>query len=205
MELILEGLGKKYIREWIFRHLTFNFKTGEPVAVIGPNGSGKSTLLKILSGYTIPSEGFINLHHEKAVINPDHVYAHIDFVAPYTELIEELTLAEFLDFHGSFKSLKSMSTAQLIKKLSFEGHKHKYIRYFSSGMKQRLKLGLGFFSTSPILFLDEPTSNLDENTKDWYYAEIRNVLIKKMVILASNQPDEYTFVKKLLNINDFKT
>ena len=205
MRIILEGAGKKYNKEWIFKGINKSISTGLPLAVIGPNGSGKSTLMLIISGWTLPSSGSVSYYQEENPIPPEEFYKSIDFIAPYTELVEELTLAEFLKFHFSFKSLKEgMNIKEVITKSRLEGNEEKFIKHFSSGMKQRLKLSLGIYSSSPILLLDEPTTNLDKENKKWYYEEIMAILENKAVIIASNTAEEYTFAEDFIKIENYK-
>jgi ABC-type multidrug transport system ATPase subunit len=88
--------------------------------------------------------------------------------------------------------------------MNLEKSTHKYIKNFSSGMKQRLKLALAFFSESPVMLLDEPTSNLDEHGINWYMQNIRSNISNKLILISSNQPAEYSFCDKIINLNDFK-
>jgi len=205
MQIVLNGLGKKYNREWIFKGINKSVITSNPLAITGPNGSGKSTLMLIISGWTLPSSGDVSYIHNDKTINVDQVYQNIDLIAPYTELVEELTLQEFLRFHYRFKTLMpGIRIENIIQMIKLEGDKGKYIRNFSSGMKQRLKLALGFYSACPVLLLDEPTTNLDTANKNWYYSEIRTILKNKVVIIASNQPEEYNFAVDFIKIDNYK-
>ena len=77
------------------------------------------------------------------------------------------------------------------------------IKQYSSGMKQRVKLGLAICSESPILLLDEPLTNLDDDGKEWYYNMITKYGKNRMVAVASNRSDEYSFCVQTLNIQDF--
>jgi ABC-type multidrug transport system ATPase subunit len=205
MQIVLRGLGKKFNREWIFKGINKSITTGKPLAITGPNGSGKSTLMLILSGWTLPSNGDVSYIHTDKHINVDQIYQNIDFIAPYTELVEELTLDEFLKFHFRFKTLiPGIRIENIIQKIRLEGDEGKYIRNFSSGMKQRLKLALGLYSTCPVLLLDEPTTNLDIANKNWYDSEITGILENKIVIIASNQPKEYNFAVDFIEIENYK-
>ncbi len=205
MQIILKGAGKKYNKEWIFKNIDKSISTGNPLAVIGPNGSGKSTLMLIISGWTLPSTGTISYIQNDNDIPPDEFYKSVDFVAPYTELVEELTLIEFLKFHFNFKSLRDgMSVRDVIHNSKLDGNEEKFIKHFSSGMKQRLKLAIGIYSASPLLLLDEPTTNLDQENKKWYSEEINSILGNKTVIIASNQPEEYTFAVDFIKIENYK-
>ena len=176
MEILLQGLGKKFGQDWVFRNITTEFKPNDSYAVTGPNGSGKSTLLKIISGFSIPTEGETGYIQEGQSINSEEYYKYIDFPAPYVELIDEMTLVEFLRFHFRFKDLKKELDLEVLPELMFLNNDiNKFIGNYSSGMKQRLKLGLGIFSSSPVLLLDEPTTNLDNRSKNWFKQSIKQV------------------------------
>ena len=205
ISLSVENIGKKFSREWIFRGLSYDFKVGEPVAVIGPNGSGKSTLVKAISG-TIPiNEGNIDFKWSGKSLEEDTWHKYIGISAPYLELIEEFTLAESVDFHIKFRPfVNNLNKEEFIYKLGLEKHKDKYIRDFSSGMKQKLKLGFAFFTENDVLILDEPTANIDHNGYQWYMEEVQKLVSSKILIISSNEPKEYTFCHQQISILDFK-
>jgi ABC-type multidrug transport system ATPase subunit len=159
LQLQLSAIGKRYRYEWIFRKLDGTLQSGESYAVLGPNGCGKSTLLRILCAHLSPSEGniifFDTSEKEKKTLDSDNLYQYLSFAAPYVELIEELTLSEAIDFHQKLQPFQQqLSTADLIEILGFEKSKQKEVRFFSSGMKQRLKLALACCADTPLLFLD---------------------------------------------------
>ena len=95
--------------------------------------------------------------------NPGRSYFRLlSIAAPYLETIEEMTANEFFSFHQQFKPLMSgMTVSQILERVGLKDAADKQIRYYSSGMKQRLKLAQAFFSDTPVLLLDEPTTNLD--------------------------------------------
>lgn len=203
-----QNSGKRFEREWIFRNLSCDFCSTKPTAIVGNNGSGKSTLIKTLTGYLPLSEGkVVYFDTSKPILKPilkENWQDYISWAAPYTELIEEFTLLEQLKFHKSFKSF-DLELEEIIEKLGFANTKSKAIRFFSSGMKQKLKLALAIYSTAKIIFLDEPTSNLDKQNSDWYLKEMNAILNKKVVIIASNQESEYNFCSQIIDIQDLKT
>lgn len=206
MEIVLHNIAKRFRYDWIFRNLNHTFKIGQPCAILGPNGTGKSTLLKILSGHLTPSKGNIEFKFQNKVLEIDQVYKKVSFAAPYIDLIEELTLKEAIDFHQQFKSLfEGLDTARLIEILRFEASTDKEIKYFSSGMKQRLKLVLAICSASPILLLDEPTTNLDREGMNWYLELMKRFGKDRLVVVASNVETDFSFCKESLNILDYKT
>lgn len=196
----LENFGKKFNYEWIFRGFSYEFVSGEAYAITGANGSGKSTFLQCLAGFFPQSEGKINYFQDDKTVSGDNFYTHLAFAAPYQELIEEFTLMEQLNFHQKFKKL-SQSPKEIIKKLRLEASEDKFIKNFSSGMKQRLKLGLALYANTPVLLLDEPTTNLDIENINWYKEEIRQNLAQRLVIVCSNDANEYDFCKKIIKIS----
>ena len=198
-EIKTQNLGKKFNREWIFRNLTLHLSQGDRLAVVGPNGSGKSTLLQVLSGAMPQSEGIIEYKFENQAIEIDDWYKKMIIAAPYLELIEEFSTLEFLDFHQKFKSFKNNRNSQEIID-SIELPSHKPIKYFSSGMKQRLKLAIAFYSDVPLVLLDEPTSNLDSRWSGWYQQEVSQLSGNQLVIICSNIEKEYEICKKVVKV-----
>ena len=185
--------------------MDYTFMSGQAYAITGPNGSGKSTFLKTLSGAIPATEGKITFEQNESLIEPDAWPHYLSFAAPYLELIEEFTLEELLRFHFAFKQeARPDSLEELAERMFLRTALGKEIKYFSSGMKQRLKLGLAFFSQSPILLLDEPTSNLDRMGIDWYLEQINEVKQDRLLIICSNQEYEYQFCENIINITDFK-
>ncbi|MEY3377421.1 MAG: hypothetical protein RLZZ328_446 [Bacteroidota bacterium] len=200
-QISLIDAGKRFNKDWIFQSLNVAFEQGQHYALIGNNGSGKSTLLQILSGYTTLSKGSIEWNNADS----QTAYDQISIAAPYLELVEELTTIEHFKFHATFKSLvDTLSIQEMIQLIGLENATHKQIRYFSSGMKQRLKLALAIFSTSPILLLDEPCSNLDKEGYALYKELIQKYAMHKLIIVGSNDPEEYTFCTQQINLMDYK-
>ncbi len=205
MIISTQNLGKKFSNEWIFRNLNKKFQSGESYTFVGSNGSGKSTLLQVLSGYMPHSEGVINYDVNGKTLEIDNFYRHLIIAAPYLELIEDFTLTELLAFHIKFKPFKSnLSISEFIDFIELPKAKNKEIKFFSSGMKQRVKLGLAFQSNCEILMLDEPTSNLDAQATNWYLRNVQEYSQNRLLFICSNQPSEYEFCKNILNIQDYK-
>src|ERR1700753_2237918 len=92
MKITLIDAGKRFNRDWIFRHLNYEFNTGHSYAITGPNGSGKSKLLQSIAGAIGISEGRIDCAAADGAIPPEQVYRHLSLAAPYLQLIEEMTV-----------------------------------------------------------------------------------------------------------------
>jgi len=205
MMIRLQNTGKRYRLEWIFRGIDYTFENPGRYAVLGPNGSGKSTLLKVLSGHLSPSKGRISFEINGKITEPDVVYRSVSYAAPYIELIEEFTLEEALKFHAGLKPmLPGMTPARLYEILALPRARSKEIRFFSSGMKQRVKLALAICCDTPVLLLDEPATNLDVQGVEWYKNLIQQFAEDRLVVIASNDPHDAEFCPVHLNILDFK-
>lgn len=202
MEISLENIGRRFNREWIFREVNQTFVSGNSYAILGPNGSGKSTLLQLISGSLTPSEGILRYKLSDKDIDIEGAYQYLSIAAPYLELIEEYTLSELIKFHFSFK--KKVTDVSIVELLGFDRSKNKQLKYFSSGMKQRVKLALTLCSDVPVLILDEPTSNLDKEGVEWYHQLIDQFTLNRVLLIGSNQEHEYGFCNHRLNITDYK-
>ena len=239
MQITLTNTGKRYNREWIFRHVNYTFFPAKTYAITGANGSGKSTLLQVIAGAVMHSEGLVeysdagyglrdkNVQHLTGsqkdsnlgimyTCNTQHLvssiqhpvsstdaHKYISFSAPYLELIEEMTATELLKFHSTFKTLIK-PVSQILEEVNLEKSAHKQIRYFSSGMKQRLKLAQAFFSDTAVLLLDEPATNLDEDGIVLYHRLINQCVNEKMIIISSNDKQEYDFCEEVIELKNYK-
>ena len=205
MKITLRNIGRRFNREWIFKHLDYEFTSGNSYAILGANGSGKSTLISVLNGSLTPSEGELTFSSEQSTIDVAEIYSSISFAAPYLELVETFTLEELIRFHFQFKDFDvDMDVLKVIDLLGLESSTNKQIKYFSSGMKQRTKLALAFCAATPILFLDEPTSNLDVQGISWYQNLVETFSKDKIIIVGSNQNHEHNFCNFSLQISDYK-
>ena len=218
--ICLTDAGKRFNRDWIFRHVNYIFETGKSYAITGPNGSGKSTLLQSIAGSIQLSAGAIEyriLNMEQgmlktetltdtvSLIAAENFYRHLSIAAPYVELIEEMTAKEFLHFHQQFKPFTALvSIDEILLLIGLEKAADKQIRYFSSGMKQRVKLAQAIFSDVPVLLLDEPCTNLDKSGYGLYHSLIETFCQQKLIIVSSNDEHEMDFCTERLNIIDYK-
>jgi len=192
MRISVTDAGKRFNREWIFRNLSLELHSNQHYAITGHNGSGKSTFLQCIAGSLYTTEGKITFTLNGKLLEPEVVYKQLSICAPYLELIEEMTAIEFLNYHASFKPLiKGWDATGIIEEIGLSKAKQKQIRYFSSGMKQRVKLAQAFFSDSPLLLLDEPCTNLDQQGIDLYKLLISSLCKNRLVLISSNDAIEY--------------
>jgi ABC-type multidrug transport system ATPase subunit len=199
MKIIATGIHKKFRQEWVFKALNYTFESGKSYAIIGQNGAGKSTLLKTLAQYSLPNKGTVEFEGITEDVNKQ-----ISFAAPYSELIEEFTLPELLNFLIQIDFLSTRWDFNTFTSfIDLQPSESKYIKNFSSGMRQKVKLGIALAADRPILCLDEPTSNLDEMAKNWFYKALESQR-HKLILIASNEQAEINSCTDQLAIADYK-
>lgn len=202
----IASAGKRFASDWIFRNLSVTFEPGSRVAISGNNGSGKSTLLQIVSGYLAATEGSVQLYKGELELKREEWFRHLALAAPYLDLPEDLNTIEIFEFQSAFRPfLPGIDTASFLQLTGLENYKGKAVKNFSSGMKQRLKLGLCLLSDSSLLLLDEPLSNLDAEGISWYSDTTSRYLGRRTVMVCSNNISEETaFCVQSLHINSYK-
>lgn len=205
MRIKLSDVAKRYRREWILRQINLDLEESGRLGIKGPNGSGKSTLLKMLSGHLTPTKGNIQFLLQGQEIPVAEVYHHLAYAAPYIELIEEFTLEEAIQFHQRFRPLLTdLSIDALIDRLGLQRARTLPVAQFSSGMKQRLKLALACCTQANFILLDEPTTNLDEQGVNWYHQLLEDFIGNRLLIIASNVPDDYRICDQVVDVMSFK-
>ena len=189
MEIFAEHLYKRYSNNyWVIKDLNLNLTAGKVYGLSGANGSGKTTLMHLMAGLIIPTKGKI-IYQLNGVAIEDHLwFRHFSFAAPYADLYDYLSVNEFLELYLCHKE--------------FTGNKEKFIKNFSSGMKQRLKLALALLTRSQIVFLDEPLSNLDDFTKNWYFSLLEEHKSDRIIVIASNDEADFNAVEKKIELTN---
>ncbi len=200
MEILVQNLSKKFRQEFVIRQFNYTFLSGNSYAITGPNGSGKSTLLQLIAQFTLPNTGTV----EMSGVDPDFVYSQLTYAAPYVELIEEYTLSEHLEILQKNNYLPASITLDILEDfIDLQPGKFKLIKNYSSGMRQKIKLGFALLSERPVLLLDEPTTNFDEQAKNWFFNRLEQQR-HKLIIIASNEAREIEFCQEKIAIQDFK-
>ena len=206
MKIVLDHISKRFQRYWILKELSYTFTSGNAYCLLGANGSGKSTLMRMIAGMQSPSRGKVHyFDQQKQPVQPVDIFKNISFCAPGMELVEELTLPEFLTFHFSFKNpLQGLTIHDIIQLTGLQDAIDKPIGDYSSGMKQRVKLAQAIFADTPVVLLDEPCTNLDQQGVEQYRGWIEKYAKNRLIIVASNDPREYFFCNERIILEDYK-
>lgn len=169
LHIHLENISKKFAAEWIFKKVNLQINPGDKLVILGGNGSGKSTLLQIISGYVLPNSGTITYTNNNNKVDTEELNYYLSIATPYLELIEDYTLSEIIEHCAAYKPfMNGLSTPEIIEISGLSQAKNKYIKNYSSGMKQRVRLTLAILADCPLLLLDEPVSNLDKAAIEWF-------------------------------------
>lgn len=201
-------ISKYFVRNIdIFNEISLDISNGEIVGLIGENGSGKSTLLKILAGLISASKGKVEFKINDKIIEQNNLNRHYSYVAPYINLYDEFTPEEHFKITASLRGINYNPEllTYYLKYFKLNKFRHSQIKSFSSGMKQRMKFILALQINPEILFLDEPTSNLDIDGINKVNEIIQNHSRNNgAVIIATNEEREQILCTKTYNIMSYK-
>ena len=201
--IAVEGAGKRYGRQWILRGVDLDVAPGSMLAILGANGSGKSSLLRMLCAFDRPSEGRISWQWEGQQLDPMDTPLHVAYCAPDQAFISDLDVAEHVALHFELRrGLAGIDVPGALELARLETKGHVRVGNLSSGMRQRLSLTLAFATDACALFLDEPTSHLDQEGRSWYAGLVEGWRQGRTLVVASNHDQgEYPGVDATLDVS----
>lgn len=203
MNIQANSIAKRYNDQWIIKDLSIEIKSNTVVAITGKNGTGKSTLLKLLSGFLTPTKGTIKYTHANHTIHRNTISKHISYAAPYIAFEENFTAGEVYDYLSKIKKFNSKDQSTFLKKAQLYSDRKKYLRQYSDGMRQRLALTIALDCYSDLLLLDEPTSFLDSDYKQWFYDLLQAEVNSRTILLASNDKEDFKYCSQEINSQSF--
>lgn len=189
-------------QRWLYNNASFSIEGSPMWAIKGRNGSGKSTLLQLLIGYIEPTLGSIVWSIDQKEIDRMDISQHITYASPSMQLPMHLTLKEFMRMHQTFKPFL-IPLDEILDGLSLPTDVR--LSKFSTGMLQRVKLAQACYSSSKLVALDEPMSNLDEEGKQWIEAVLfghEALFHDRMLLIASNEEREVARIRTTLQITE---
>ncbi len=192
VRIAAENISKRFNRKAVFADLSFVVEPGQVFGIIGRNGSGKSTLLRIIGGLLTPSGGTVTHALNGGTVDPERLYSHLGYAAPYLVLYEEFNAVENLLLYARIRRM-DMSHRQAKDMLASVGlpvDRRDPVRAFSSGMKQRMKLLFATMHAPPLLLLDEPISNLDADGREIVRRIVEDARGSRTVIIATNDDED---------------
>ncbi|WP_116127914.1 ATP-binding cassette domain-containing protein [Lewinella sp. IMCC34183] len=187
LQIRFRDVSKRFGRQYILRQRTEEFLAGECYGVRGSNGSGKSTLLRLLSGQLSPTRGRVEYRFGERTVPVENMFRYVSWTGPYFELVEELTVQEFLTFHYTLKPLMAgLSVDAVVDRIGLRAAAKRPLTDCSSGMRQRVLLATALYAATPLLLLDEPTVTLDDASAEWFAGELRSCRAGRLTVVASN-------------------
>jgi len=210
MDNIIEvkNLVKKYGDFTAVDGIDFSVERGTVFSFLGPNGAGKTTTIKMLTTLLDPTFGEILINGFNPVKDEDKARKSFGIVFQDQSLDEDLTAYENLDMHGMLYGIKKSERIKRIKNLlnfvELWERKDELVKNFSGGMKRRLEIARGFMHHPKILFLDEPTTGLDPQTRNhiWNYLKKMNKEEGTTIFLTTHYLEEAEKVSNKIAIID---
>jgi ABC-type multidrug transport system ATPase subunit len=199
LSITAEKVQKRFGKNFLFRNINLSVKKGDSFFITGPNGSGKSTLLQILAGIQKPTSGNIVYTSDKTIIEKENYKEFFGFTGPQVNPYDMLTSIENLKFTGSASAGEDLIKSYL-ERFDLYRHRTKPVKYYSSGMKQRLRLIHALINDPEILMLDEPCTNLDARGRDILYKLIDEIKFNKILIIATNESDDMNLCSKGISL-----
>ena len=172
------------------RGLSLRIETGECFGLLGPNGAGKTTTIEILEGLLAPTSGEVRIFGHEWSDNPRQLREWIGISLQETRLTEKLTVRETIELFASFYD-EPRAAAEVLEELQLTEKADSWVGKLSGGQKQRLAVATALVGNPRILFLDEPTTGLDPQSRRQLW-EIIRVFLKKggTVLLTTHYMDE---------------
>jgi ABC-2 type transport system ATP-binding protein len=192
----VHNLTKKFGDFMAVDDVSFNVADGEVFAFLGPNGAGKTTTVKMLTTLLHPTAGRIRLDDVDPVLDPELARRQFGIVFQDPSLDDDLTAWENMDLHGVLYDVPDKARHQkceeLLKYVDLWDRKDNLVKEFSGGMKRRLEIARGLLHEPKILFLDEPTTGLDPQTRNllWDRLQELNKTEKMTIFLTTHYMDE---------------
>jgi len=167
---------------------------GECFGLLGPNGAGKTTLISILTGLYPPTDGYAWVDGYDVHTEMDYIHRNIGVCPQHDILWDDLTCVEHLLFYARLKGVpkneEMNQVEKILKEVGLSDSATKQANELSGGMRRRLSIAISLVGDSPILFLDEPTTGLDPETRRYLWTTIQNAKVGRCIILTTHSMEE---------------
>ncbi len=186
-----EGLGKRYGEQWALRDFDLEVRAGSVLGLLGHNGAGKTTAIRILTTLALPTAGSARVAGFDVVAAPGDVRRRIGLTSQ-TATVDGLMSAQAnLEMIGRLYHLPRATArrraVELLERLSLADTGSRLVRDFSGGMRRRLDLAASLVASPPVLFLDEPTTGLDPESRSQLWELLRELVAEGATLLLTTQ------------------
>ncbi len=189
--ILTEGLGKRYGEQWALRDFDLEVSAGSVLGLLGHNGAGKTTAIRILTTLALPSAGSARVAGFDVVADPSRVRERIGLTS------QAATVDGLIDARGNLELIGRLyhlprrvareRAAELLERLRLADTGNRLVRDFSGGMRRRLDLAASLVAAPPVLFLDEPTTGLDPESRNELWALLRELVGEGTTLLLTTQ------------------
>jgi ABC-2 type transport system ATP-binding protein len=206
----VQDLSKHFGHVIAVDNISFEVGRAEVFGFLGPNGAGKTTTINILCTLLVPTSGGAMVNGFNVVTSPNEVRRSIGIIFQDPSLDERLTAYENLNFHGMIyhlpSKLRKTRIDEVLHMVGLYSKKNTIVRTFSGGMKRRLEIARGLMHSPGILFLDEPTTGLDPQTRKYIWNYIIELSQKERitVFLTTHYMDEAEICQRIGIIDNGK-
>lgn len=206
IEIISDNLSKSYSGKFLFKNLNFKISTSQSVSITGRNGSGKSTLTKIIANLIQPTSGSVIISENGAPL--ENPFLKIGVLSPYVNMYEELTGFENLIFFYKLKTADKENASDkvnfFLNKTGLFEKRNEFLKNYSSGMIQKIKIAFAIMTNPGILILDEPRTNLDAVGIELIYEISENQKQNGILIIATNEENDKKICDSTINVEDYR-
>jgi ABC-2 type transport system ATP-binding protein len=186
-----QGLGKRYGEQWALRDFDLEMPAGSVLGLLGHNGAGKTTAIRILTTLALPSEGVASVAGFDVVREPGEVRRRIGLASQSATVDGLMSASANLEMIGRLyqlpRALAKQRAAELLERLRLTDTGSRLVRDFSGGMRRRLDLAASLVASPPVLFLDEPTTGLDPESRNELWELLRELIAEGTTLLLTTQ------------------
>ncbi|MGC9317229.1 MAG: ABC transporter ATP-binding protein [Armatimonadota bacterium] len=187
--IVVEDLTKRFGDFVAVDHISFSIDRGEVFGFLGPNGAGKSTTIRMLNGLLLPSEGHARVAGLDAATETERLRTRIGYMPQLFSLYPDLTTRENLEFYGGLYGIEAGELApridQLIELVGLQGVIDQLTGTLATGWRQRAALACAIVHSPPIVFLDEPTSGVDQQARQQFWDLIADLAAEGTTVLVT--------------------
>ncbi len=193
-------LTKKFGEFTAVDRVSFSVQPGEIVGYLGPNGSGKTTTIRMLLGLLLPTSGQGQVLGLDIATQAEEIRPRVGYMSQKFALYDELTVAENLQFYAGMYEVQrpNQRVNEVLEMLNLSEHRREQVTALSTGWRQRLALGVALTHHPSIIFLDEPTSGVDPNSRRSFWDLIYDLAEQGTTIfVTTHYMDEAEYCHRL--------
>lgn len=189
--VVAEGLGKRYGELWALRDVDLFVPRGTVLGLLGHNGAGKTTTLRILTTLAIPTTGRASVAGFDVVTEAARVRENIGLTAQQATVDGLMTARANLEMIARLyhmpRAVVKARASELLERLGIADAADRLVKTFSGGMRRRLDLAVSIVASPPVLFLDEPTTGLDPQSRNDLWTLLRELVADGATLVLTTQ------------------